>query len=93
MSSRMKARRSEDAAGQSAARERKPAIVFLIVGLFAGGNAICMALIAPVLWAAARDTYQQSRLTYQQCGDVTDDTSRLDCFDRIVRQNSVPQQN
>src|ERR1700691_1159937 len=34
------------------------------------------------------DAFQQSRLTYQQYGTVKDDTNRLVCYDRILRQNS-----
>jgi len=75
---------------QTAARERQPAVVFLVVGLFAGATAICMALIAPILWVAVRDAVRQSRLTYQQqCAAVKEDASRPACYDRLLRRNSL----
>ena len=74
---------------QAVAPERQPGIVLLISALFAGGAVICTALIAPILLAAATEIAQPPRLTYQQCGAVRQDTSRLACYDRVLRQNSL----
>jgi len=74
---------------QTVARIGQPVIDYLIVGLFAGGTAICTALITPILWAAVTDAVQQSRLTYQQCGAVKEETGRLACYDSVLRQNSL----
>ncbi len=61
----------------------------LIVGLLAGGTAICVGLLAPVLWTAATDAARQARLTYAQCGAVKEDASRLACYDHIQKQSSL----
>lgn len=74
--------------GRESARRRPSVIVVLVVGLFAGGAAICTALIAPILWAAASDAVQQSRSAYQPCAAVTEDARRLACYDRVLRQKS-----
>ena len=71
---------------QTVARERQPAIALLILGLFAGGTATCAALIAPILWTGVTDAFQPAWLTYQQCGTVQEDTSRLAYYDRLLRQ-------
>jgi hypothetical protein len=70
------------------ARERRSAVVFLIVALYVGGTAICMALIVPILGAAVTETAQRPILTYPQCGAVEEDTDRLACYDRVLHQNS-----
>jgi hypothetical protein len=74
---------------QAVAPERQPGVVLLIMALFAGGAVICTALIAPILLTAVTEIGQPPRLTYQQCGVVRQDTSRLACYDRVLRQNSL----
>jgi hypothetical protein len=76
-------------ARQTVARQREPAIVLLILALFAGGVAICAALMVPILWTAVTEAFQRPAPTYQQCGAVKEDAARLACFDRILRQNSL----
>jgi hypothetical protein len=75
--------------GQAAAQQREPAIVLLILAVFAGGVAICAALMVPILWTAISESLQRPGPTYQQCGAVKEDAARLTCFDRILRQNSL----
>jgi hypothetical protein len=70
------------------ARERQPDMAVLIVALFAGGALICTALIAPILLAAVTEMTQPSGVTYQQCGAVRQDPSRLACYDRVLRRIS-----
>jgi hypothetical protein len=75
--------------GQATAPQREPAIVLLVLALFASGVAICAALMAPILWTAVTEAFQPPAPTYQQCGAVKEDAARLACFDRILRQNSL----
>jgi hypothetical protein len=75
--------------GQATARQREPALVLLILALFAGGVAICVALMVPILWTAMTEAVQRPPLTYQQCRAVKEDSARLACFDRVLRQNSL----
>jgi hypothetical protein len=75
--------------GQVTARQGESAIVLLILALFAGGVAICVALMVPILWTAMTEAVQRSTPTYQECRAVKEDTARLACFDRIARQNSL----
>jgi hypothetical protein len=70
-------------------RGRQPDIAVLILALFAGGTVICTALIAPVLLAAMTEMSQPPRTTYQQCGAMKQDTSRLACYDRVLRKISL----
>jgi hypothetical protein len=61
----------------------------LIVGLLAGGTAICVGLLAPVLWTAVTDAAKQAPLTYAQCGTVKEDANRLSCYDHVQHQSSL----
>lgn len=75
--------------GQATARQRESAIVLLILAPLASGVAICVALMAPILWTVVTEAFQRPAPTYQQCGAVKEDAARLACFDRILRQNSL----
>jgi hypothetical protein len=74
---------------QKRARQRQPAIVVLLVTLFASSAAICAVLMIPILWVAVTDGVQQSRPTYQQCGLLKEDANRLACYDDVSRQISL----
>jgi len=75
--------------GQATARQRESAIVLLVLALFAGGVAICAALMAPILWTAVTEAFRQPAPTYPQCGALKEDAARLACFDRVFRRNSL----
>ena len=78
---------SADAANrQSISRGRLPAIIVLIIDLFAFGILICVALTVPILWTAL--TNVQPRTPDQHCAAVKDDGARLACYDRVLRENS-----
>lgn len=74
---------------RKAARERPSSIALAITALLVGVTAVCTALIAPILWTAIREFAVLPKLTYEQCGAVTEDASRLACFDRVNRQSSL----
>jgi hypothetical protein len=80
---------TDSTGGQATAKRREPAIVLLILAVFAGGVALCAALMVPILWTAMSETLQRPGPTYQQCGAVKEDAARLTCFDRILLQNSL----
>jgi len=65
--------------------KRRAIISTVIIALLAGGTAFSTALVVPYLWAAVR----HSPLTYEQCEAVKEDASRLACYDRVIRQNSL----
>jgi hypothetical protein len=71
---------------QSISSGRLPAIVVLIIGLFAFGILVCVALTVPILWTAL--TTVQPRTPDQHCVAVKDDAARLACYDRVLRENS-----
>jgi hypothetical protein len=63
-----------------------PMADILIVGLLAGGTAICVGLLAPVLWTAIADAVRQAPPNYAQCSTVTEDANRLACYDHVRQQ-------
>jgi hypothetical protein len=67
-------------------RRRLPAIIVLIIDLFAFGILICVALTVPILWTAL--TNVQPRTPDQHCAAVKDNGARLACYDRVLRENS-----
>jgi hypothetical protein len=67
------------------AREQKPAIVLLLVAFFAGASLICAGLIAPILWAAVTEDPLRPKVTYQKCGTIKEEASRLACYDAVFR--------
>jgi hypothetical protein len=67
------------------AAKRRPILSTYVIALLAGGIAFGTALVVPILWAAVR----HSPLAYEQCEAVKEDASRLACYDRVIRQNSL----
>jgi hypothetical protein len=66
-------------------RERRPAIVPL-AATFAAGSLVIGSIL---LRERMPETAPQPRVTYEQCGSVQDNDSRLACFDEVLRQTSV----
>ena len=74
-------------------RERQPAIVFFTIVArwnFDLCRADCSNLMD--LWTAITEDTLPPRQTYEQCGEVTEDTSRPACYDHIFRRISAHSQ-
>ena len=65
--------------------KRRAMVSTVIIALLAGGTAFTTALVVPYVWGAIR----HSPLTHEQCETVKEDASRLACYDRVIRQNSL----
>ena len=68
-----------------ALRERRPAIVPLAATVAAGS----LVVGAILLRERVPETVPQPGATYEQCGSVQDNDSRLACFDKVLRQTLV----
>lgn len=73
-------------------RERQPFIVFFMIAVLAAGTLISAALTVLILWTAMTEDTLPPRQTYEQCGEVAEDTSRLTCYDHIFRRISAHSQ-
>ncbi len=69
---------------------RQSAIVVLVMVPLVSAVVICTALIVPILWTTVTENAAlQPKLTYQQCGVVKEETTRLACYDDVFRQTSL----
>jgi hypothetical protein len=66
-------------------RERRPAIVPLAATVAAGS----LVIGAILLREGVPETAPRPRVTYEQCGSVQENDSRLACFDEVLRQTSL----
>jgi hypothetical protein len=57
--------------------------------LFVGAAVIGTALLLPVVWSIASHDLLRPGLTFQQCGAIEENTSRLACYDAVLRQTSI----
>ena len=69
-----------------ASRKRQSVIVALLITLFASIVVMTAVLMIPILWVAMTGAAQQPRLSYQKCGSLREDASRLLCYDEVLRQ-------
>lgn len=67
-------------------RKWEPAIVLLLVALFAGSALICAALIGSVLWGVVTENPLRPGFNFRQCGALKDETERLACFDGVFQK-------
>ena len=69
-----------------ASRKRQSIVVVLLMSLFASVVVTTAMLVMPILSAAVTESIQHPRLSYQQCGRLREDATRLHCYDEALGQ-------